>query len=774
MRLLRRALLGLAGLMALALLTGWLWLRASVPEDTGTAVLPALGDSVRVSFDSLGIPAIAASTEADLYAALGYLHARDRFWQMDLMRRTAEGRLSELFGARAIGADRDARNWEMGRLARRAWRDTSPAGRTMLEAYASGVNAWLAEGHSSVEHRLLRLGAAPWQGEDTYAILLLEAKQLHNLGDERIRAQAVRNYGAGADTLLAPAWPAGAPVVIKDKRRETRDEGRGRRGSMLTSLVPRPLSLVSRLLSTEGYRGSNSWVIAGLRTATGRPLLANDPHLPLNVPSIWYLAVLHAPGIDAAGVTIPGVPGIVIGRNRQIAWGMTASYVDDVDEVEEELSPDTARVRRRAGWGPVEAVAETLRVKDDSAIVYTRRRTTNGPLVRWITASPLRAVARRWSGQDVTPAGLLASLTLMKAQDWTGFRGALEQLRAPTLGLTYADAAGHIGYQLAGGVPIRAVDGVGSSSPGWTTDSAWHGYLPFQELPSELDAAPYFVTSNNRIIGDSYPHFLSSAWASPYRAERIAAMLAADSSVSIADAAAMQMDVTSGFARRAKEIAAQAALAMGDSAAGQALREWDGAMRAEATVPTLFWRWYEAVQQELRAMPGAFPATWAAQHRWIFSDTIRLADGKALLFDSLNVRAMRTALADPGVARPWGDAHRLIERHPLADVPVLGRLLRLNIGPVGVPGGDFTVNLCGSGGDTIPFTCTEGPSMRFLTDMGDDGGAWFILPAGQSGNPMSSHYRDQFPLWLAGRLARLNFAADTVSGGHALELVPGQ
>jgi penicillin amidase len=492
------------------------------------------------------------------------------------------------------------------------------------------------------------------------------------------------------------------------------------------------------------------------------------------MPSIWYLAGLHAPGIDAVGATIPGVPGIVIGRNRQIAWGMTASYVDDVDEVEEELSPDSTRVRRRSGWGPVEMVAETLLVRGSSAVTYTRRRTSNGPLVRWIRGTPPLAVARRWSGQDVTPAGLLASLTLMKAQDWAGFRAALRELRAPTLGLTYADGAGHIGYQLAGGVPVRAVDGVGSSGPGWTTDSAWHGYLPFDALPSALDAAPFLVTSNNRIVGADYPHFLSSAWASPYRAERIAQMLSADSSVSIADAARMQMDVTSLFALRAKPVAARAAATLGDSSVARALQEWDGSMRAESAEATLFWRWYEVVQEELRSIPAAFPATWAAQHHWILSDTVLLANGRSFSFDSLSTAAMRVALADPRARHAWGTVHQLVERHPLGDLPLLGRLLRLNIGPVGVPGGDFTVNLCASAGDRIPFTCTEGPSMRFLADMGSDQGSWFVLPAGQSGNPMSRHYRDQFPLWLHGRLAPLPVVPGTDSSGEILELVPGR
>ncbi|HEU4760837.1 MAG TPA: penicillin acylase family protein [Gemmatimonadales bacterium] len=770
MRLLRPTVTGLLAVVALAALAAWLWLRSTVPANHGRALVAALQDSSHVAFDSLGIPIITATSEPDLYAALGFVHARDRFFQMELMRRAAEGRLAELFGTRAIEADRLARDWELGRLARRASERTPPDLRRLLDAYASGVNAWLEQGHSSLEHRLLRLPAERWRNEDTYAILLLEAKQLHNLGDERIRANAERLYGPGADSLLAPGWPVGAPVVIetRDEGRESRDERQtpnGERGTAHpSSLVPRPSST----------KGSNSWVVAGSRTASGLPLLANDPHLPLGVPSIWYLAVLHAPGIDAEGATIPGVPGIVIGRNRDIAWGMTASYVDDADEVLEEFSVDTTRVRRPDGWAPVATVAETLRVKNDSAVTYQRRRTSNGPVVHWIAGTPLTGIALRWSGQDATPAGLLASLSLMKAHDWTGFRAALAGVRAPTLGMTYADRSGHIGYTVAGGVPVRDKSGTGASGPGWTVDSAWRGYVSPGEVPSALDGAPFFVTSNNRIIGDEYPYFLSTAWASPYRAERIRAMLTADSSVSVRDVAAMQMDVISVYAKHMKGVAARAAAGAGDSSAAQLLERWDGSMRADLSAPTLFWRWNDAVRTGLRRLPSASPSTWAAQYRWMLSDTIRLADGRVMVFDTLGITAMRAALADPRARWPWGRAHRLLQRHPLGDVPVLGRLLQLNIGPVEVPGGDYTVNLCTSGGDAIPWTCTEGPSMRFIADMGNHEGAWFILPAGQSGNPRSPHYRDQFPLWQQGKLAWLSLVPGTVAATDGLWLVPSR
>ena len=762
MRMVRRVVLAAAALAALLGLAGWVWLRATVPGMTGRDGLAGLDAPVRVTFDSLGIPAVTASSQTDLLQALGYLHARDRFFQMDLLRRAAEGRLAELVGARAVPLDQEAREWEMGRIARRAWAATPAADRQLIEAYARGVNAWLSTHPASLEHRLLRLPAERWSGADSYAILLLEAKQLHNQGDERIRAAALSRFGPGADTLLAPPYPDSAATVL----------------DWPAGSVPPSAGGPARGAAEAGYwanaepaRGSNSWVVSGRRTASGRPILANDPHLPLTAPSIWYLAVLHAPGVDAEGATIPGVPGIVIGRNRAIAWGMTASYVDDVDEVPERFSPDTSRVRRKAGWEPVAVVAETIAVKGERARIYRRRRTSNGPVIRWTGDSEVRGIARRWTGQDAIAAGFIAVLGLMRARDWGSFRAAVGELAAPSLGMTYADTAGHIGYQLTGEVPVRADAGGGAAAPGWLTEGAWRGTVPFDSIPSALDPAPFIVTSNDRIVGRSYPYFLSSAWASPYRAERITELLAADSPATVRSLAGIQMDVQSRFAASARGVAARAAQALGQAAVASGLEQWDGGMRTGDSTPTLFWAWYRGVERHMAQVPGAAPATWAARHAWILSGVMRRAGGPPVPLDSLSEAAMREVLADPSSRLPWGRAHQLIQRHPLGGIPVLGRLLRLNLGPVPAEGGDYTVNLCTSGGERIPYQCTEGPSLRFIADMASDTG-YFVLPAGQSGNPMSRHYRDLYPLWRDGRLVPLALDARPDSSRSALLLEP--
>ncbi|HXV90501.1 MAG TPA: penicillin acylase family protein, partial [Gemmatimonadales bacterium] len=357
----RRALGTVAVLGALALTAfgvGRFWLLSSLPPPGGREPVAGLGDSVTVLLDSLAVPHVLAASDVDVYAALGYVHARDRLFQMELLRHAALGRLSELFGARTLETDRDLRALEMGAIARARAAGMSAESRAAAEVYARGVNAWIARDSRPLELRILGHAPEPWEPEHSLAIGVLQAWDLHFGGDELDLAEVAARLGPERARELIPSFPDSLPIIVTA----------GWRGR-----VPRPASPVPA--------GSNSWVIAGSRTASGKPILANDPHLVLRAPSLWYLAGLHAPGLDVVGVSIPGVPAIVLGHTARVAWGFTNAMVDDADYVLEELSPDSSRYRTTDGWAPVEVVAETIRVRGAEPVVYTRRRTIHGPIV---------------------------------------------------------------------------------------------------------------------------------------------------------------------------------------------------------------------------------------------------------------------------------------------------------------------------------------------------------------------------------------------------------
>jgi penicillin amidase len=723
----------------------------------GRERVAGFGDSVTILLDSLDVPHVLATSDADVYAALGYLHARDRLFQMDLLRHAALGRLSELFGARTVDADRDLRALEMGPIARARAGRMSAGSLAAAEAYARGVNAWIASGSRPLELRLLGHETEPWTPEHSLAIGLLQAWDLHFGGDELQLAALAARLGEEKARDLIPTFSDTMPIIVS--------RGLGMTDARLGDDEPLPPT------------ASNSWVIAGSRTASGKPILANDPHLVLRAPSLWYLAGLHAPGLDVVGASIPGVPAIVLGHTARVAWGFTNAMVDDADYVLEELSPDSTEYRTADGWAPVEVVAETIHVHGADPVVYARRRTANGPLV---AADPrpdsLHAVALRWVAQDGGADELAAIHGWARARDAREFVAAAATLRSPEQNVVYADAEGHIGYLLAGSVPVRRT-GQGLFPVPGAGGAVWTRYLTAAELPAVMDPpSGRIATANNRIVGDAFPFHISHHYDHAYRAKRILQLVDADSSLTAAAVARQQVDQLDLFARGAKGIAARAALDAGRADLADRLRSWDGTMAADRFEPALFWSWYRHLQVLTYddESPDYRPA--APLHRWLATGgSPWFDDGRTAEVETLGAlarQAMDSALA--GRLGVWGEAHRTVMAHPLGDVPVLGSLIGFTVGPFPNGGSNHTVNVALTTRMQAPFTSGYGPSMRHVVDLGapDEAGG-FIIPTGQSGHPLSRHYRDQLDWWREGRLWILPVDAARVRAVDTLMLVPG-
>ena len=795
----------------------------SIPPLAGTERLPGLGANVEITFDSLAIPHITAASDADAMAALGYLHARERLWAMEITRRAAEGRLSEVLGSATVGTDRYLRSLDIARASDASLAMMSPESRALLDAYVRGVNAWISDRTRPLppEFRVLRFAPEPWTTRQTFEIgrimswdlqsgatELRLARALARVGPERIRDLFPPDEDSGVTILGARVggWtgvrvdeftgfrvdgltsggvaPHTSKPVKPPTRKPVNPQTRQPAGlptaSLLASEIPTVPALADSILGWVAMsRASNSWVIGGARTASGKPILANDPHLELRAPALWYIASITSPGFHVAGATLPGVPGVVLGRNRRIAWGWTNAGVDDVDYVIERFSADTSRVLTVSGWQAAEVVRDSILVRGQPAVLFVMRRTSHGPIIGVSPAAAdstgeVRLLALRWNAHDPSD-NLGAVLALDRAETWDAFVQAAWQLRTPEQNWIYADVDGNIGYVLAGSVPVRRAGNGLLPTPGWTDEGRWDRYLAFDEMPRALNPADGFiVTANNRIAGTGYPHFIAAEFAPPFRAARIREMILAGSAFTPDDVRRMQMDTLDVFARWAKDLAAAAADSAGRADVAAALRTWDGTMAAARTEPVVFYSWYRALQRLTFAdeLGGSYApddvmraGLRAGASRW-FDD---IATPQAEGLETMSARAMREALAVAGTST-WGQVHRTTSRHSLGTAKPLDLLFRLNLGPDPRAGSLFTVNVADFGAFTPPFTNTHAASFRQVADLARPNDGMLILTTGQSGNPLSRHYRDQRRAWLEGRLVKVPLARE--HGSSVLTLVP--
>jgi penicillin amidase len=570
--------------------------------------------------------------------------------------------------------------------------------------------------------------------------------------------------------------------------------------------VPQIPALAAEMLDAAAMsRASNSWVIGPARSASGKPILANDPHLNLRAPSLWYLVAIESPTLRVAGGTIPGLPPVVLGHNRRIAWGLTNVEADDVDYVIERLTPDSSRVATPLGMVAVVEVRDTIRVRGAAPVPYTLRRTPNGPLVpRAEIAGPpgdglVEAVAMRWTGHQPSDE-LTALLGVNRAGSWTEFLAAVALFRSPEQNWVYADVDGNIGYVTGGAIPVRR-SGTGLlPTPGWTGEGSWDRFLDFDELPRAFNPpAGFIVTANNRVVGPEYPWTMSRSWGAPYRAQRIVQLIgdgrSSDAPVTVTDprsagpsvrrspdsfsaddVARMQLDSLDLFAAWAKEIAAAAAERAGFGEQAAALRAWDGSAGTGSAGPTLFWVWYRLLQRySLEDELGGGVAPSSRLHAWLraggssWFDDVRTPEVEDLA--ALATRAMREAvpMAD---GRTWGAAHVTLGRHAMGDVKFLKAVLRLNTGPSPRAGSLYTVNVGEFGWFEPPFVTTHAASMRHVVDMADPDRGLFVVTSGQSGNPLSRRYRNQLPMWLKGDVLTVPLSAGRVEAAGILRLVP--
>jgi penicillin G amidase len=760
---------------------GYGYLRSSEPRRSGEARLAGLAGAVEVRRDSLGIPYVDAGSEMDLMRAVGYLHASERLWQMELFRRVSQGRLAEVLGAAALDDDRFLRTLGMDRAAAASMAVLDAEHIALLQAYADGINSWMRErtGALPPEFVALRFQPEPWEPRHSVAIARIVAWDLAdwNVGLEVQRV--LERAGPEMAELIYPGYPAWGPTIVggePDPAAAAPPRPRLDRAAAAARIPEVPPLAAHLLHGASMARASNSWVVSGSRTASGRPILANDPHLGLTAPSIWMPMVMRGGDIQVAGVTIPGMPNVIIGRTPAVAWGFTNAMVDDADFVVEQLDETETRYRAPDGWRELEVREETIQVRGREPAVHRVRITRNGPLISDVDRRATRPLALRWTGHYPSTA-VRAPRAMNRARSAAELRQALREFDDPHQIGIYADTTGEIGIVMVGRVPLRSAgDGV-LPVEGWTGEHEWLGFLELDQHPRlENPEEGFIATANNAILPLGTGPRIANMPAEPYRAARIRELLRDARDLTVADVARQQVDVRDAFAVRYLPHAIRAAEAAGDAQAVALLRGWDARASVDSRAASVFYTWHARLQGEARrALLGDdrlyFPRY--ALNRLLDREEQLPAPAAAFArerLDSLSAVALRAAVQE-AAGRPWGELHQTVARHPLAESRLLDRALGLNHGPFPSHGSPYTVNVALFGSRGPPFVSRDAASMRFVTDLADaEATAHFIIPGGVSGVPFSRHYADQLSAWREGRLAPLRLRG-APPAGEVLRLV---
>jgi penicillin amidase len=792
---LRRGAIGFCfavALLAIAAGGGYLWLRGSLPQTAGQATAPGLGESVTILRDADGLVTIRAQSDADAYYGLGYAHAQDRLFQMDLMRRLGAGRLSEVVGSATLNTDKLMRIFGFYRLAEANVAILPADMRAALDAYTAGVNAFLTT-HSGAlppEFYLLRYRPEPWRPADSLVWGRLMAMQLSgNWWEELLRYRLSHRL---TPAQLEALWPA-VPPDTGDGQQATTPEDRallappkGQVGAMPDSPVfERPLG------------ASNSFAVNGSLSATGKPLLANDPHLGLQAPIQWYLARLETPTLRLAGATAPGVPLMIIGHNGRVAWSFTTTQGDTQDLFLEKLAPgDTTRYLVPGASQIFITHEETIKVRGEPDVTLTVRESRHGPIVsdapsvEWPETD--QALALAWPALNSDDGTAAALWRMNHAKTATELRQALENFDSPQQNVVFADVDGHIGFVAAGRVPIRKQLSASGQmpAPGWSGDYDWTGYLAFSELPQRFDPPTgWIATANNRLLDPGYPHFIAAHWEPPFRYRRIADLIQRTPKHTEGTMAAIQTDTLSLAAedllpRLLDQLDGTATGGEADKAALALLRGWDFRVTRDEPQPLIFTTWLAALARSLLGdeLGDLFPdyASWNlpqigamiahGQSAWCDdASTPAIEDCRSRVDAAWHatMQELTTAYGPDPARWRWGDAHRAAFPNLVwSRVPLLGALLRQ---AVETDGDNFTVNRGTPRMDfqSAVFPDVHGPGLRAIFDLADLDRSRFIIAGGQSGNPLSPHYTDQIERWRDGGYVELGGQGDSV-----LTLVP--
>ncbi|MGH9743101.1 MAG: penicillin acylase family protein [Candidatus Acidiferrum sp.] len=822
MRTILRVLLWTSAIIVIAAgALAWRFIYRPLPQLDGVVSVPGLHKEVTVDRDNWGVPHIRASSLEDAVEAEGYVVAQDRLWQLDLMRRASRGQLSEIVGPLALKSDREFRSYGFSRAAERDFAAMDKDSRALMEAYARGVNRFIDQHQKNLplEFSLLKYKPRPWQPTDSLVIAgymyqtltstwereLDRAKVEERVGQDRAKDLFAVDSPMDHFVIGDPKVPNDGSKVFRAKPRNRSDDddrpgdtilkaelsGDGSSGNLIPTPETSPDITSALWPSIENYLaqtqteirqglGSNNWVVSGAHTATRKPILANDPHLELSIPSIWYEIHLSSPGYNAEGVTLPGAPLIVIGHNDHIAWGFTNNGADVQDlyfETFNPSAPDEYRVNGK--WAKAQIFDELIHIKNHPDEHFKVAVTRHGPIV---DTEAGKSYALRWTALE--PGGLGNTYSWVSlAQNWQDFREIMKRVWGPAQNAVYADVDGNIGYVMAARVPIRKKGHGEVPVPGDTDDYDWTGYIPFEQLPQALNPeSGLIITANARVVGPDYKPYLTDRWEEPYRTARIYDLLHGKSNLRPIDMLKIETDAYSyPHAFLAAQLVAAAQIVQPKDTRARELvedlKDWNGIADADSPLVSFLeatrrsalhlilqpylgnstnlyaWRSMVFLQRILTNRP----AKWLPPAYKSYDDLLAVAADNAV------TELARQSKSERVNDWQWKEFDSLDMFHPLGRQGLLKTFLSITGKPQS--GTRFSIRAA---------TRTHGPSMRFIANLANWDDSILLLPAGESGQFGSGHYTDQFSYWYEGNPIPEPFsdAAEAKVRKHTLKLTP--
>ncbi|MCP4752747.1 MAG: penicillin acylase family protein [Proteobacteria bacterium] len=785
MKRIGKILVGIVVLMLIVLLGIWLYLRGSLPKTSGTIELKGIQANVEIIRDADGIPHIFAMNDQDAAFAQGYVHAQDRMWQMEFQRRAGAGRLSEILGKTTLESDKFLRTMGFYRSAINDYPGLNEMSKQAIEAYVAGVNAWIDEGHMlPVEFRILGHKPEPWTVFDSLVwSKLMDLDLGGNYKSELRRIRLIRLLGKERAADLTPEYPEDGISIIPPEE-------------LPIKALDDLLSFHGRLektIKTGGVHiGSNNWVVSGEHTATGKPILANDPHLGAGIPSVWYLNEIKGDKIHVVGASFVGLPGVIIGHNQHIAWGVTNFGPDVQDLFIEKINPANPNQYEVDGkWVDMEIIEEPIYIKGvEKPILWAARSTRHGPMISDVVKSADLPLSLRWTALDGGDTTYNAFLGIDYAKNWQDFEKALRDYVAPVQNFVFADQEGNIGYIGYGKIPIRKKGDGLLPVPGWNSEYEWTSYIPFDELPRVLNPKQGFiVTANNRVVPEEYPYLLTKEWAAPYRAQRITDMIndlkTRGVKITLEEMAKIQGDQIS--LQSLELVGHLLKISPANEKQKMALsffQDWDGSTARTSVATSIYQSWVNhlgnyVVKDDIQGdqkndlykhfsnsrmsiflaeVLGKEDSLWCDNVLSTRKETCR--ESASLALDDA-IEELEELLGEEMSDWQWGKIHRTQFPHkPFSQVPYLKTFFHREIENGGARS---TVNPS-SPNYAKGYKNFHIPSVRFLIDMNEVNKSKFILPPGQSGNFMSSHYDDLMERHNKVEYLNMTFGKDNTSG----------